>query len=248
MIKTVIVDDETRSQEALQMLLERFFENEFNIMAICSDLEEAAEAIEIHQPQLVFLDIELKINKGFELFDKVKSLTSMYVIATTGHKGYAIEAFKYGIFDYLLKPISTEDLRHSLARLHHAMANQSKQNLNALLSENEDGLDVNRRISFPTNNGIAIERVSNIMYCAAEINYTRVYTLDNRIYTVSKTIKLFEDKLPSHIFFRVHKSYLVNINHVRFYSKKNENMIELTDGTKIKLSVRKVQDFISLFD
>jgi len=248
MMRTVIVDDEEKSGEALRMLLERFFPDDFEVTSMCTNLEEAVRAIQENDPQLVFLDVELKNKKGFELFNMLDNLTGIYVVVTTGHKDYAIEAFKYGVFDFLLKPVSADDLSQTLLRLQKARAKQNGHSKSEPPNGGQHELLFNQRITFATNEGFAIERVSNILYCEAEINYTKIHTLDNRAYTVSKTMKKFEEKLPSSIFFRAHKSYLVNVNHIRFLSKKNDNLIELTDGTKIRLSTRKVQDFINLFD
>lgn len=245
MIKTIIVDDEFNAREFLEKLLMRYFSEKFIIVEKCQSVDEALIAIEKFNPDLVFLDIQMPNKNGFQLFKELKEV-NFEVIFTTAHSEFAIEAIKCSALDYLLKPINYIDLITTVKKYDEKLNNASQQERLMLLIENLDtGNSGFNKIALPTESGFELVKPNSILYCEADSNYCNIVCLDGRKITLSKTLKYIEELLPSSIFQRIHKSYLVNLNYVSRFNKTNDLMVELTNGEKLPVSIRKKEDFIN---
>lgn len=213
MITCVIIDDERQAREVLQKLLKRYFEDKINVLAMAASVAEGVKCINQLNPQLVFLDIEMPEENGFELF-KYFDHFHFNVVFTTAYKDYAIKAIKYSALDYFLKPVNYIDLKEAISKLEKKIQSGQKQDrIEALLSNISVGEDIKNKIAIPTLEGFRLEMINSIMYCAAEENYTRIYLNTNECLLVPRTLKIFEDLLPNSYFFRIHKSYLINLNY-----------------------------------
>ena len=245
MIKTILIDDEHNASEFLEKMLKRYFPNKFHICKTCESIDEAVEAIEEFQPELVFLDIQMPNKNGFELFKEIKNI-NFEVIFTTAHSEYAIEAIKRSALDYLLKPINYIDLLGAVNRFEqkNKKGNQEKQ-LNILIENIDSGDTAHKKIAIATETGFEFVKFNTIIYLEAQSNYTKFYLTDGTSVTTSKTLKHFEELLPVELFFRIHKSYLVNMNFVKRFSKTDEFLAELITGQKLPVSIRKKDEFIS---
>ncbi|MEC4050078.1 LytTR family DNA-binding domain-containing protein [Flavobacterium sp. SUN046] len=245
MIKIIIVDDEFNAREFLEKLLQRTFPDRFLVLAKCESVDEAVKAIEKFNPELVFLDVQMPNKNGFELFKEIKDV-NFEVIFTTAYSEFAIDAIKCSALDYLLKPINALDLIDTIKKYDAKQSKAFQQDKLMLLLENIDtGGSEFKKIAFPTESGFELVKTNAILYCEADSNYCSVYCLDGRKITLSKTLKYVEELLPSSVFQRIHKSYLVNLNYVNRFNKNNELIVELTNGDTLPVSVRQKEDFIN---
>lgn len=243
MIKTVIIDDELNAQNLLEKTLSMYFPNKFYIAEKCNSVDMGVEAIKKHEPELVFLDIQIPEQNGFELFKYFKTI-NFEVIFTTAYNQFAIKAIKCSALDYLLKPINQVDLAEAIKRFDNRKQDHFMQHKLALLLENIT-LDQQKtyKIAFPTFEGFELIHSNQILYCKADGNYCEIKKVDNTVKLVSKTLKFVEELLPVEMFKRVHKSHVINLNYVVRYNKANKE-VELMNGEKIAVSFRKEEDFI----
>ena len=245
MIKTIIVDDEYNAREFLEKLLLRYFPDKFLILAKCESVDEAVLAIEKFNPEIVFLDVQMPNKNGFELFKEVKDIL-FEVIFTTAHSEFAIDAIKCSALDYLLKPINYIDLLETVKKFDSKLHKASQQDKLMLLIENLDiGNTEFKKIAFPTETGFELLKINAILYCEADSNYCKIVCLNGKKITISKTLKYVEELLPTTIFHRIHKSYLVNLNYVTRFNKSNELLVELTNGETLPVAIRQKEDFIN---
>jgi two-component system, LytTR family, response regulator len=244
MIKTIIIDDEYNAREFLEKLLSRYFANKFIVVDKCESVDQAVLAIEKHNPDLVFLDVQMPNKNGFELFKEIKNI-DFEVIFTTAHSEFAIDAIRCSALDYLLKPINYIDLMSTIKN-YDAKQNKSSQinKLQLLLENIDSGNSEFNKIALPTETGFELIKPNSIIYCGADSNYCKLYLSDGKIITVAKTLKYIEELLPKAIFSRIHKTYLVNLNYVIRFNKTNELLVELSNGQKLPVSIRKKEEFI----
>jgi two-component system LytT family response regulator len=245
MIKIIIVDDDPIARGILEKLITNYFSEKYIIAAICESVDSAVIAIEQFDPKLVFLDIQMPKKNGFELLKEVETL-NFEVVFTTSHIDYALNAIKISALDYLIKPINLIDLNEAFKKFEnkHNQLDQQKKLLQIFENLDVGSTDFNR-IALPTENGFEIIKSSAVLYCEANSNYCRVICLDGRIIILSKTLKHIEQILPLKIFQRIHKSYLVNLNYVSRFNKTNVLEIELTNGEKLPVSIRKKEEFMN---
>lgn len=244
MIKAIIIDDELHARDYLEKVIERFFNGKILLLAKCKNIEEGVEKIETHKPDIVFLDIHLHNESGFELLKNVKNI-DFEIIFTTAYAEFAIEAIKWSALDYLLKPINHIELLESIKKYEKRQLNKIEFNRLQLLLENINCDDIaNTKIAFPIESGYKIIKVSSILYCQSDINYTRIFLNNGTDFIISKTLKLVEELLPEKYFIRVHKSFLVNFNYVIGMNRGSDSHIELSNGIRIPVATRKKEDVI----
>ena len=245
MIKTLIIDDEHNASEFLEKLLKRYFPNKFHVCKTCESVDEAVKAIEEFKPNLIFLDIQMPNKNGFELFKEIKDI-HFEVIFTTAHSEFAIEAIKRSALDYLLKPINYIDLLGAITRFEEKTKKKVQQNQLSILIENMDSGDsAHKKIDIATETGFEFLKFNTIIYLEAQSNYTKFYLTDNSTIITAKTLKHFEEILPEELFFRIHKTFLVNMNFIKRFSKVDEFLVELITGQKLPVSHRKKDEFIA---
>lgn len=245
MIKTIIIDDEHNASEFLEKMLKRYFPNKFHICKTCENIDDAVKAIEEHQPDLVFLDIQMPNKNGFELFKDIKEIY-FEVIFTTAHSEYAIDAIKRSALDYLLKPINYIDLLGAVNRFEQKNKKENQETqLNILIENVDSGDTAHKKIAIATETGFEFVKFNTIIYLEAQNNYAKFHLISGSYFTTSKTLKHFEEILPYELFFRIHKSYLVNMNFIKRFTKGNEQFVELITGQKLPVSLRKKDEFIN---
>ncbi len=243
MLKAILIDDETSSLNSLrQKILQHC--PQVHVIAICDDPHVGLEAINKFEPDLVFLDIEMPVINGFTLLQKL-SYKNFELIFVTAYDHYAIKAIRFSALDYLVKPVEIEDLASAVARAVEKRNKAVPNNRLELLLENITAEKIKfKRIAIPTTEGIQFVKVEELMYLEASINYTKFHLQNNIRYTVSKTLKEFEDMLPDGIFLRIHNSYIVNKNFVEKYIRGEGGQVILSDGTLLDVSKRKKAEFL----
>jgi two-component system LytT family response regulator len=241
MIKAVIIEDEQQSQEILAGLIDLYCPD-VSLAGIASNIAQARSIIASTKPQLVFLDVDLGGDNGFDLF-KYFSSPSFEVVFTTAHKEHALDAIRFSCLDYLLKPIDFRELQRAVKRVHrppHYMQNQIENLVHNLQAKGAQQY----KLAVSHLDGYDFISVDNIIVAKAEGNYTRIYTHSKEILT-SRTLGEFESLLPQSQFFRTHKSYLINLAHLEYFNK-NEDVIFLHGNHRAELASRKREAFLKL--
>ena len=232
MLRAVIIDDEVRAQRVLVNLLKKFCPN-VTVLEVCSNVPDAVIAINAHAPDVVFTDIEMPNYSGFELLSFFKEV-NFELVFTTGYNEYALKAFEVSAVDYLLKPIQIEQLEKTVAKL-EKLKQVSMQTRLEVLSENLKTSEINK-IALPTLDGLLFVAVDEIIYLEADGAYTKVHVKNSKNLLVSKKLKYFELLLENRsLFYRVHRSTIININSIVKYSK-SDNYISLDNGISVGIS------------
>lgn len=242
MINCIIVDDEPKSRESLKILLEDFCQNVV-VKALCQDVAEAVEAIQNHKPDVVFLDIHLQRETGFDLLTRLNDV-NFEVIFTTAYSEYAIKAFKFSAIDYLLKPIDIEELKRALAKVEKRMSDTISDRLKQLIQNLKSPSTENYKLALPTSDGLVFVKINDIIYCEASSNYTLIFTGDGKKHVVSRTLKEYEDMLSEHSFFRIHNSYLINLNAIKKYVRGEGGYVIMNNDQSLDVSKRKKEAFL----
>jgi two-component system, LytTR family, response regulator len=236
-----IVEDDLHQQQNLKELLQLF--PEFNLAGTAFSIGEAEQLLKSTKPDLVFLDVELPPHTSFELLANLGHL-SFHVIFTTAYEKYAVQAFRFSALDYLLKPLTREDLANSLEKFKKRVLTDEQANLKNLLA-NLHLSSMNQRIALPTLNGFLYVAVKDIMRCESDNTYTTFHTVDNKKIVVSRTLKETEQMLhdfPS--FFRVHNSHLINLDYMVEYIKGEGGIVRMKDNSEVDVSRRRKEEFL----
>jgi two-component system LytT family response regulator len=238
-IKAILVDDEESARDVLQNLLERFC-SDVDLVAKCENILQAVEEINKQEPDLVFLDIEMPNYSGFEIVKFFKEI-NFQIIFVTAYDQYAIKAFEVSAVDYLLKPIDISRLKMSIdkAKQRQNVLQQAERLI--LLNDTLQQKQIKNIIVSDKGNQNIIS-IDSIIAVEAQESYCLIHTKDKK-HTASKNLKHFEtllESLPQ--FIRVHKSWLINKEHLLNYSK-SELTIQLNGGIAAKLSKYKKADF-----
>ncbi|MBL4716497.1 MAG: DNA-binding response regulator [Bacteroidetes bacterium] len=243
MIKSLIVDDEVKARENLQCLLTEY-SDKVNVVANEGSVSDAVESFRKHKPDLVFLDIDMCGESGFDFLDKVKN-EDFEVVFVTAHNQHAIRAFKYSAIDYILKPIDIEELLNAVnkAEQRRNSGNKSYQ-IDQLLANLDQTNNKVNRLALSTMEGLTFVELENIIRCEAKDNYTYFHITNETNILVSKTIKFYEELLAENEFFRVHQSHLINVNHVKKYVRGDGGYVVMSDGSDVVISRRKKEPFL----
>lgn len=240
MIRTLIIDDEIKSQTTLQKLLERYCPG-VEVIGFAGNVQTGVECIDRLHPDLVFLDISMPDGDGFEVLEKVGK-RNFEVVFTTAFNDYAIKAFQFSALHYLLKPINYLELQDAINRYQQ---NHQNIDLNEKIKILYDSLNnQHQKIILPTANGLRIIELKQISHCEADGSYTKFYLVNNESLMVSKALSNFEEILPADVFCRVHSKHLINLNFVSHYIKGRAGRLVLLDGKEIDVSEGKKAEFI----
>lgn len=235
MLRTVIIDDDQLSRTILKKTFEKCFENVI-LEGEADTVASGLDLINRVHPNLVFLDIKLPDGTGFDLIEKLEN-TDFKLIFTTAYSEYAIKAFKYSAFDYIVKPIVPDDIKASLNRINQVSSASTLPRVRAM-RDNLFGSseDANATIALPELNGFSIVRIDDIERCEGERNYSRIFFKDGTETLVSRTLMEFENLLAHHGFSRIHRSHLINLKNVVRYLKSGGGMVEMKSGEMLKVS------------
>lgn len=247
MISCIIIDDEPKARTLLQAIIKEYCP-ELSIDALCSDLASGVKAIKKYKPGLILLDIEMPGHSGLELLDFFNEEEIDFdVIFTTAYNEYAIQAFKFSAVDYLLKPIQHKQLIDAVQRVvkkqGHKMSEQIK-NLKQNL-DNTIGWE-DKRIVVSSGQTLHFLKPDEIIMIKGEAAYSEIHLNNGTKMLASKNLKHFEEML-SHIpiFFRCHKSYIINRKAVIQYIKSDGGYLMLQGGLTAGISSDKVSDFLN---
>ncbi|HEX7584037.1 MAG TPA: LytTR family DNA-binding domain-containing protein [Prolixibacteraceae bacterium] len=234
MYHTVIIDDDQLARRGLRRILEQNFP-EIEILGEADSVASGLLLINEVKPDLVFLDIEMPDGTGFSLLEKLQNV-DFKVVFTTSYSDYAITAFKYSAFDYIVKPVLIENVRLTINRINEIPVLHEKKRIEVLKRNLNQGQEDDPTIALPEINGFTIVKVKDIIRCEGERNYSRIFFDNGTSVLVSRTLLDFDNLLVSHGFFRIHRSHLISLKNVNRYLKTDGGIVEMMDKTQLPVS------------
>ncbi len=241
MLKVLVIDDEPLIRKLIIQYLADY--SELIVAGDCGSVAEGKVLINSCKPDVVFLDIQLSDGTGFKLLKEIEHI-NFKLLFITSYEQYAIKAIKSGAFDYILKPLDTEELDVAIKRL--LSVTDVREKINERLQVAQDNLAGRRhQITLRFNDCLRIIKIADIMYCQSDTGYTFFYLAQNEKIVVSKGLKEYEKLLPEDAFLRIHKSYLVNTAYIKEYMK--EGYIRLSNNVSLPVAVRRKEDILKFF-
>lgn len=234
-IKAIIVDDEVNNIENLQIIIKEYCTG-IDVVATAQNVDDGIKAIDLHNPDLLFLDIQMPHKSGFDLLTALPKI-NFEVIFITAYDKYGIRAIKFSALDYLLKPIAIDEFKAAIAKAKDKIE-AKKQNLNIenLLKYLKAGNRDTPKIALPTLKEIMYVKVTDIIRCEASNSYTIFHLQNNEQVLVCKTLKEFADLLKHHNFIRTHQSHLVNMDAIKSYLSEDGGTLLLNNLQKVPIS------------
>ena len=219
------------------MLVRKFLEDfsEIEVLGECADGFTAVKSINEHNPDLIFLDVQMPKLSGFELLEIIEH--KPHVIFTTAYDSYAIKAFDENAVDYLLKPFSRERFADAVKKVVGRIASQTEQNFTEVIALAEEKTEILQRIAVKSGSKIEIIAIGDIVYLESEGDYVMIHTKEGK-FLKEKTMKYFEQHLDPDTFIRIHRSYIININEIsriELFEKENY-IVKLKNGDQVKAS------------
>lgn len=234
-MKVIIVDDEKSNVENLSAMLSKYCA-QIEIIGSATSIEQAAIQIRSLHPDLIFLDIQIGANLGFELLELIPE-KSFEVIFVTAYDNYGIRAVKFAALDYILKPIMINELMLAVTKAENKLKiNQQNKQVDFLLQQIQKTEQQYARIALPQQYEIRYVEIMEIIRCQADNTYTHFHMANGDKILVSNTLKEYAELLEPHGFIRVHQSHLVNPKHVRSWLKEDGGMLLLNTGEKVPVS------------
>jgi Response regulator of the LytR/AlgR family len=240
-MRTVILDDERDSIDLLQLELAQNCPQVEVVGTYTSPLK-ALKEIELLQPHLLFLDIEMPVMNGFEILEKISHL-NFSVIFITAYNQYALKAFRFNALDYLVKPIDTSELVEAVAKAAILVKPTSEQL--SMLQKQLHG-EPPTKIAIPGHQGVFFIELDEIVYSEASNNYSKLILTDGRQFVISKTLKDVQEVLKDEHFLRVHRQYIINLNHVKQFSR-NEGILTMDNGVHIPVARNQKEKLIERY-
>jgi two-component system LytT family response regulator len=232
MLGCYVIDDEQNSVDALCAMLKKKFSKQVQLLGSSTSAVIAIEDIDNLQPDVVFLDVEMPEMNGLQLLKHFPA-RNFHVIFTTAHEKYALPALKAAATDYLMKPLSPQDVYDAIQKC------VEKKSIAA-----PAGSSVSNKIGLSTSQEFILVNVDDIIRVEASNNYSHFYFTNRQKVIVSKTLKEFDEQLERYNFFRVHQSHLVNMNYVESVQSNDGDYVLLAHGHKVEISRRKKPEFL----
>jgi len=243
-ISAIIIDDEQHARSNLRILLEDYCPN-VTVVAEAQSADEAREQIALHNPNLLFLDINMPGEDGFDLLNSLED-KNFSVIFITAHNQFALKALKAGAIDYLEKPIDIEQLMDAVSKIKVTENDISDFNTIKKMIQYYQHETTTGTIAIPTLTGYEIIKTSDIVRLEADESYTKIFLADGKKCVSSMTIARYEKVLNENVFFRVHKSHIINTKyHLKEFNRQDGNIAIMDNGSAIPVSRRKVTEFIN---
>ena len=239
MYRTVIVEDDPLSQEALKDILQDF-KNEYEIVGIYSSVEDTLAEISKNEVDLVLLDMELTDGQGFDVLKRLENI-SFEVIIITMHDSFMLEAIKHSALDYLMKPIDKTEISLALGRFKVKMEKLEELKMSSVPQKKN-------RLVIPSHNGLVLVDIKELVRLESEGSYTKIFAADNNTYMMSKNLGYYENQLEGQNFIRVHHKHLINMDHVKSYTHEEGGKVVLSDNSIVEVSRRKKDQFLQKLD
>lgn len=241
-MKAIIIDDEQDGVKSLVSLL-RIHCPQVNVVATANSIKDGIAAVNSYKFELLFLDIKMPQGTGFDVLNQVNT-EGFETIITTAHDDYAIKAFRFSAIDYLLKPIDEDELVAAIKKA-EARLNKAEKSMfafNEAFANYKAQVEKPGKLAISTIDSILFLDTNEIIMVQAEGSYTRFVLATGEKILSSKSLKDVEEMLESQSFFRVHKSYLINLKQIKKISKQDGGSVIMSDGTNIEIAQRRKND------
>ncbi len=246
MPRTLIIDDETHVRETLTSLLQDYCP-QVKIVGEANSVASGIKAIREKSPELVLLDIKMDDGTGFDLLEHFDNIT-FKIIFITAYEQHALEAFKFSAVDYILKPVNPDKLADAVKRAEKLVQQTFNTQLGALRENLAPESKKSKKIVLKTLDNIYLLNTNDIIQCEADSSYTVVETIEDEKIVVSKVLKEYDELLSGYGFFRVHRSHLVNLQHIKRFEKQEGGYVVMTNNNKIPVSSRSRERLLDLFE
>jgi two-component system, LytTR family, response regulator len=246
----IIIDDERNVREALELMLRQYCPD-IELVGSAGSAQEGRELLDANQVEFIFLDISMPKEDGFTFLTSIPK-ENYGIIFVTAYQEYALRALKASAIDYLLKPVNPMELREAVSKAAQYLEfRNSKEEVKKIYHESLDNLHENMRsdnkpitkITVSEQFGFRVVNVADIMYLEANSNYTIIHLSGLNKIVATRTMGDFEKILETPEFFRIHKSTIINLNCLKAYSSYQGDFAELTDGTRLSISRRRMNEF-----
>ncbi len=243
MINLVIVDDEVNQIRLLRDCIESYFP-QIKIVGTSNTVPEAETLIRNTKPDLVFSDIDMPPYSGFDLLKRFEKI-DFSVVFITGFDKYAVRAFEVAAVDYLVKPVTPEFLQRAIKKFEvEAERKKSAALLQVLLHNHTIHQKDEMHIALPKFSGFDVIKLRQVIHIRGEGNYSRFFLSDNTERLVTKQLGVYEKALIDFDFYRVHKSSMVNLQHVKSVSHNNGGEVVMSNGSVIEIARGRKEDFL----
>ena len=244
-MKAILIDDEPDGIRTLEKMLTRHCP-QVEIAGTCSNATTAKQMIEQIKPEVVFLDIQMPGKSGLDLLTEL-SPKDFEVIFVTAYNEYMLQALQFSAADYLLKPVDEDRLIEAVDRVQNRIADGKKEDRDGVLMHNlvTAGKPSEMRLCLPTLKGFIILKLEEIIFCEAERSYSIFHLDTGKTVTVSKPLLEFDNLLQDTSFLRIHKSFLINLLHVREYQRGEGGIVVMSNGAELEVSRRKKEIFLA---
>lgn len=251
--RAIIIDDERSNRAVLAILLNKYC-TEIDIVGSTASADEAREFLKIHPVDIIFLDIAMPKEDGFDFIASIQKENYSIIFVTAFHD-YALRALKASAIDYLMKPVNYVELQEAVSKAirHHELRKKQEsekkiyqESLEILNDNIKSGTKSITKITVAEQFGFKLVNVADIMYLEADSNYTILHLSGLNKIVASRTMGDFEKILESPEFFRIHKSTIINLDYLNAYTSYQGDYAELTDGTRLNISRRKISEFLEV--
>lgn len=246
MLRAVVVDDEQPVRETLVKMLDVYCPDVL-VVGQASGVISGTEVINQQHPDIVFLDIQLNDGTGFDLIYNLPSI-HFKIIFVTAYDKYALQAFRCSAVDYLLKPVNPELLLEAVTRAGQMIKEHDSLQMKALEQNLRSENNQHKKVIVKTTENIHLLDVKNIISCESESSYTTIYTANGEKIMVAKTLRDYEEMLADCGFYRVHKSWLINIWQIRRFERQDGGSIVMSNDLKIPVASRKRDELLQLLE
>lgn len=243
MIRTLIIDDEENNRLRLRKMIFEHFP-QIQVVGEADGVETGLALIENSNPDVVLLDIRMADGDAFDLLKRIKTF-SFKVIFVTAYEEYALKAIKFSALDYLLKPVSVDDLKTAFVKAENQLLDELRFQLSSLQSNLLKTRS--KTLALRTSEKIYLLDVNDIIRCEADRNYTCFFVNEQKKHIASQPMKEFEELLTEFGFIRIHKSHLINISYIESYDKSDGGYVILKDKTELPVSRRKKNELLDIF-
>ncbi len=240
-----MVDDEQKSVETLTKVLQTFFEN-VTVVGTANNVDEAFVAITDTNPHLVFLDIEMGKESGFQLLERFDQI-NFKVAFVTAHEEFALKAIKFSALDYLIKPASIQELKTVLQKVSDSAQPQGDQQkikhmFGNFLTQNKG----EHKITLAVSEGYEFVPVNNLLYLRADGSYTDFYLTNGTTLTTSKNLKFFESILDGYGFYRIHNSTVINLKYIKRFNRSAGGSVIMENDEEFSISKSRREEFMEV--
>jgi two-component system LytT family response regulator len=243
MLKAILIDDEPDCIRLLSLQLKEHCP-QVQILGQYTSSEESLHAIQTQEPDVVFLDIEMPEMNGFTLLEQLDEIP-FSLIFVTAYNEFALKAFRFSALDYLLKPLDTHELQEAVRKAEKRQRIDQRQ-LDMLRSQLQ-GRHHPQKIAVPHQSGVVFVELKDLVYCEADSNYTRLFLTNGKQYLLSKTLRDVQQVLEERNFLRVHRQYLVNLDHIKMYHKGEAAYLVMQGDTNIPVAKNQKERLVQKF-